>query len=245
MAAGDTNVGFTPTWSGPWASLYDDGPWDAGGHEPQGAVAGDHIWGASILVPVPSAASSPVTYQYGLQTAAGVWIWPGTTNGTFTVAPCATGQIFAPGLTNLNGISSSYPPFAGPQTGTVIVNFSVDDTTSKTYGIGALFWKGSMMYDSRARVATLDPTWSGPFAPLYDDGPWDHGGHEPLGAVAGDHIWGVAVLVPVPSSARGPITYEYGLQTQTGTWIWPGANGSFTVAPGVSGTINATGISLP
>lgn len=36
--------------------LYDDGPWTEGGHEAEGAVAGDHRWGLTVFArPEPSA----------------------------------------------------------------------------------------------------------------------------------------------------------------------------------------------
>lgn len=237
---------YDASWNGPFPVLYDDGPIDQGGHEPLGAMAGDHIWGVTVLAPVPSAATGPVTYQYGLATSAGAWIWPGASNGTFTVVPGAYWTINAQGITSTGALgppSNTYPPFAGPLSGFVLVNFSVDDTASKTYADGTLQWKGSMDYDPSSRVAILDTSWVGPFAPLYDDGPWDQGGHEPLGATKGDHILGATILVAVPSGS--PVTYEYGLQTSSGTWLWIGANGTFTVSPSSTGSITVTGMSLP
>jgi hypothetical protein len=89
--------------------LYDDGAWDATtspGHEPHGAAAGDHRWGATIFVPNPAAAQ---TWNYGLVDAAFNygWIWAGANAGSFTVpaggsatAITATGQTFAAFGTN-------------------------------------------------------------------------------------------------------------------------------------------------
>src|SRR6266852_4305066 len=102
------------------------------------------------------------------------------------------------------GGSSKPPTFTKPA-GTVAVNFSVDDTANKSYtadatGKSDLQWKGAMIYDSTKNTITADPTWGGPWAVLYDDGPWTSGGHEPDGATAGDHIWGVAVFVTPPAA---------------------------------------------
>jgi hypothetical protein len=139
------------------------------------------------------------------------------------------------------------PPFPQPA-GTVAVNFKVDDTANKVFTAGQMDWKGSMKYDSTTRKVALDSTWGGPFATLYDDGPWSAGGHEPAGAVAGDNIWGVTVFVTPP--ATGSATYEYGLidnvyQTQFGNgWMWTGPNGQVAVAAGATAEVNATGLTL-
>ena len=120
--------------------------------------------------------------------------------------------------------------------GTVTVNFVVDDHINRVYQQGDLQWKGS--FKMAADYATshkivLDPNWGGlTFPVLYDDGPWTQGGHEPIGATAGDHIWGIAVAVTPP--ATGTDTYYYGLINASppynGAWIWPGSNGSFAIA---------------
>lgn len=140
---------------------------------------------------------------------------------------------------------------------TVPVNLTVDDTANHAYLDGEIQWKGSFRYDAVTRLAFHDGTWNGgngPFAPLYDDGPWDQGGHEPLfmtsGAtqvpsVAGDHKFGATIFVPVPSAAQN---WEYGLVDHSfgDGWIWRGAsNGTFTVPAGASAAINATGQTFP
>src|SRR5205807_5054183 len=103
-------------------------------------------------------------------------------------------------------------------------------------------WKGSMLYDAATNKVTMDSTWGGPWAPLYDDGPWTSGGHEPAGANAGDHIFGTVVFVTPP--ATGSDTYAYGLVDHSAPyndgWIWqgpPGVNGSFTVPAGATADI--------
>jgi hypothetical protein len=146
------------------------------------------------------------------------------------------------------GSSSSSSGFPRPA-GTIAVGVTVNDTANHVFSDGQLEWKGSMMYDAVTRTVTKDTTWSGPWAPLYDDGPWTSGGHEPAGATAGDHIFGTVVFVTPP--ATGSDTYEYGMndavyQTNFGNgWIWPaGPNGTFAVAAGATADISASGLTL-
>jgi hypothetical protein len=135
--------------------------------------------------------------------------------------------------------------------GTVAVNFTVDDTANKVYAAGDLEWKGSHVYEPATRkIIAADSNWGGPFPPLYDDGPWTSGGHEPIGNVAGDHKWGVTVFVAPP--ATGMQKYEYGLndtvyQTKYGNgWAWPSPdNGSYTINAGATAAVTAPGVSLP
>lgn len=159
----------------------------------------------------------------------------------------------AAGLAACGGSSSSPAPYEGfaQPAGTVAVNFTVDDTANKVFLDGELQWKGAMKYDSATRKITQDGTWGGPFAPLYDDGPWDvknattgQPGHEPIGSVAGDHKWGVTVFATPP--ATGNTVIEYGLIDHkfSDGWIWVGSNGSFTLASGGTTPITATGLTL-
>ncbi len=156
------------------------------------------------------------------------------------------------------GSSESTTPDAPPTggftqpAGTVAVSFTVDDTANKVYTQGNLQWKGSMIYDPVTRKITRDTTWGGPWAALYDDGPWDQGtppGHEPKNSTAGDHKWGITVFATPP--ATGTDTYEYGLnddayQTAFGNgWVWLGANGTFAVAAGATAPIAAAGQTFP
>jgi len=132
--------------------------------------------------------------------------------------------------------------------GYVAVNFSIDDQANRTYEASdGLAWKGSFSYESTTRVLTKDAAWGGPFPLLFDDGSWDTGGHEPEGAVAGDDIWGVAVLVEVPAT---PVAFEYGairgsVSGSDGEWIWTGTNGSFTVDAGQVDPVIADGLTIP
>ena len=96
---------FDPYWSGSlawWPTLYDDGPWTRGGHEPIGSKPGDNVWGVTVFV-TPSATDS-IPFSYGLTdvvyetTLGNGWIWIGP-NGTFTVKAGASAAIKAPGMT--------------------------------------------------------------------------------------------------------------------------------------------------
>ena len=158
------------------------------------------------------------------------------------------------------GGSSTKQSFPKP-TGTIAVNFKVDDRANAVFLDKEMQWKGSMLVDPATRVATLDSTWSGKlpdgspgFASLYDDGPWDTCtgsgttlacGHEPLGAVAGDHIFGATVFVAPPAAGAATVNYEYGLidHKYGDGWLWTGhtGNGKFPVAAGAITDIDAEG----
>ncbi|MBI5067723.1 MAG: hypothetical protein HZB56_05740 [Deltaproteobacteria bacterium] len=379
-----TRIGtYDATWGGPWAKLYDDGPWDQGGHEPLGSTAGDHILGVTVFIAPPATGSQ--VYEYGLRDATnpdpvnGGWLWVGG-NGQFTLAAGGTAAVNATGLTipahgtidmkltlDTRRITATNPPFdtttlavkgsawgwsdktcyddgthgdatsgdglctfvlsqainqavppypgllkstdvpefvfvlggveykvagdaqtngvsaytkagsaawigatvglvagglgghntavtaiGAPFTqpaGTVAVNFSVTDTANRLWRSGELEWKGNVLYATATRIGTYDATWGGPWAKLYDDGPWDAGGHEPAGATAGDHILGVTVFIAPP--ATGSQVYEYGLRDATnpdpvnGGWMWVGGNGQFSLAAGATAAVNATGLTFP
>jgi hypothetical protein len=136
------------------------------------------------------------------------------------------------------------PPFTKPA-GTVAVGISIDDTANKVYKDKEMLWKGGMLYDATTNKVTKDSTWAGPWAPLYDDGPFSKGGHEPEGSVAGDHIFGTVVFVTPPAAQSD--TWEYGLvdHVYDDGWIWPGSqNGTFAVAAGAVNDIKADGATL-
>ncbi len=137
---------------------------------------------------------------------------------------------------------------------TVPVNFIVDDSANRVFKDGEAQWKGQFAYDVVTRVSFNDGNWGGPYAALYDDGPWSgyasgntiKYGHEPAGAIAGDHVLGTTVFVYPPAAGGNSITYTYGLIDHAfgDGWIWQGPNGSFTVAAGATAPINATGLTL-
>jgi hypothetical protein len=145
-----------------------------------------------------------------------------------------------------------------PPAGTVPVDFVVDDRANRVYRSGDLKWKGDFLVDETTRLLTVDYGWSGaaPGAPprsgwptLYDDGPWTSGGHEPVGARAGDHVWGVTVFFSPP--VTGTASFSYGLidesyEARLGNgWIWKGQNGSFDVMAGASAAVEAPGMVFP
>ncbi len=131
-----------------------------------------------------------------------------------------------------------------PQSDTVAVNFTIDDSANQIYeSSDGLAWKGSFNYDPATRLLTFDGAWGGPFPMLYDDGPWTEGGHEPEGATADDHVWGITVWISNTSEA----TLEYGaisgsVNGSDGAWIWEGANGTVTITAGATTAVDATGL---
>lgn len=147
-------------------------------------------------------------------------------------------------------LSEAGPDTPGPAPGElcpedhVRLTFRVDDTANQTYELGELIWTGSFAFDETSRVLTYATSWlpdQGPYPLLYDDGPWDAGGHEPLGATAGDHIFGVAVCYR-PDEPR---TFAYGLLNGDLRWIWSGPNGQFEVEAGAAGVIDVPGMTIP
>jgi hypothetical protein len=154
------------------------------------------------------------------------------------------------------------PPPAGPTPflqppGTVSVDFSVDDRANRVYAAGQLKMKASMLFNPATRRVTLDDSWSGAarggaplsgWPTLYDDGPWTEGGHEPIGATAGDHVWGVTFFATPPAS--GTDVYDYGLidvddeRSFGDGWIWIDPNGTFAIAAGATAPVVARGMKL-
>lgn len=119
------------------------------------------------------------------------------------------------------------------------VSFEIDDSVNQTYDAADnLEWKGSFKYDAETNAIEFDGSWGGPYVALYDDGPAP-GGHEPFGAVAGDHKWSAEVLVPNTAQE-----YEYGAQRGGGQWIWTGSNGKFSVTEGSLTPIVAPGLTI-
>lgn len=140
-------------------------------------------------------------------------------------------------------------PAGFPQpAGTVAVNFRVDASTNQLYADRDLEWKGSFTWTEATRMLSgRDDTWGGgvgPYPPLFDDGPWDRGGHEPKGETAGDGIFGITVFVTPP--ATGSVAYNFGLhdtvyQEEFGNgWVFPYPSpGEFVVNAGATGEIDA------
>jgi len=137
--------------------------------------------------------------------------------------------------------------------GHAAVDFRIDDSASGILGASAiLYWQGAFGHDPVRRTLNADSAWKAPFPQLYDDGPWDDGGHEPLGATAGDGIWGYTGFFDLSSLPGGdPTTLAFGAvrDDPDGPWIWNRANdaeGSFTVGPDdENATVDAGGLVMP
>lgn len=178
--------------------------------------------------------------------------------GTLSCGTCSGGNVCGDGTNNSVQYICGFPQPAG----TVPVNFKVDDSTNHLYTSGQLDWKGSfggvtssVTFDGGTRIISNDQSWAGgngPYPQLYDDGPWNKGGHEPADATAGDHVFGVTVFAKPPTT--GTDSYGFGLQdafyranwtTIAGAgetpdgWMWVGDNGSFSVAAGQTAAVNA------
>lgn len=133
-----------------------------------------------------------------------------------------------------------------PPKGYAALEFVVDDTANKTYKDKQLVWNGSFVFDEAKNLVTYASAWQptdGPFPVLYDDGPIDKGGHEPVGSVAGDNVFGVVVFVK--PDADKDLEFEYGIINEDNNWIWEGANGVVTVPKGSNEIIRAKGMTIP
>ena len=125
---------------------------------------------------------------------------------------------------------------------TTPLSFCIDDSANKTYAAGdGLKWKGTLLYDEVTRIVENPSNWDGPFPPVYDDGPWTAGGHEPAGQTAGDSVWCVTAFFPTPAE---DVAFEYGAEDAAG-WIWIGGNGTFTVPGGSSAEVIADPLAIP
>lgn len=85
-------VSWLPS-DGPYPPLYDDGPMSEGGHEPEGAKAGDHIFECEVWF----IAEEDTIFYYGALDKYDGWIWIGP-NGQFTVPAHSTDTIKVQGL---------------------------------------------------------------------------------------------------------------------------------------------------
>jgi hypothetical protein len=127
---------------------------------------------------------------------------------------------------------------------TVTLSFEVDDSANQTYLDGQLLWTGSFAWDQASNHLAYATSWlpeEGPYPPLYDDGPRSLDGHEPEGAVAGDHRFGVAVCYQA-DTAR---SFAYGVLNEDLRWIWIGKNGGLEIAAGATGVVPVPGLSIP
>jgi hypothetical protein len=95
--AATNTIAHATSWlptDGPYPPLYDDGPVSAGGHEPEDAAAGDHVFQCEVFF----VADEDTEFEYGVLNEWDRWIWLGP-NGTFSVAKGSTDAIEVPGLT--------------------------------------------------------------------------------------------------------------------------------------------------
>lgn len=128
--------------------------------------------------------------------------------------------------------------------GTAALRFQVDDRANRTYKDGQLKWTGSFAWDAKTNTIKYATSWlptDGPYPPLYDDGPWSAGGHEPEGAKAGDYVFECEVWF----KADEETTFEYGVLNEFDRWVWIGPNGVVTVPKGFTDTIEVRGLVIP
>jgi cysteine-rich repeat protein len=173
-----------------------------------------------------------------------------------------TGEDCDDGDTTADAVCSATCTAVVP-TGAIRVNFSLDDPNDIYEAADGLCLKGSFDVDATTRVVSQDTGWAALWPRLFDDGPWNMGGHEPAGAAADDHTWGVMFFV-VPD-ATDPTAFEHGLvkfaalpadgftcgvdgAADSGeAWIWTqvqSTNNTFTVAAGATADIDLGPFSL-
>ncbi len=136
-------IEYASSWlpeDGPYPSLYDDGPRSEGGHEKEGAVAGDSIFSTEVYVK----ADTDLTFEYGLLNEFNNWIWIGP-NGMIEI-PTGSTEIYELSAT-------PFPPF-----GTVDAKLTLDINALHESMEGApvakVFVKGTL--NSWAPVQILD-----------------------------------------------------------------------------------------
>ncbi len=92
----DNTILFSAAWGptdGPYPLLYDDGPVRDGGHEMEGAEAGDHIFSTEVYFKAEEAAE----FSYGVLNELGFWMWEGP-NGLIEIPAGSTETYVADGL---------------------------------------------------------------------------------------------------------------------------------------------------
>ena len=129
----DNTIAYATSWlptDGPYPFLYDDGPISQGGHEMEGAVAGDSIFSTEVWLK----ADEDTSIEYGALNELGNWIWIGS-NGVVDVPAGSTDRYELPGMT--------IPPF-----GPVNMKVTLDANALQADFAGTppqgVFLKGSM-----------------------------------------------------------------------------------------------------
>ena len=165
---------------------------------------------------------------------------------------------------NTSACDTAGVPFDAPSAtvcdGFAVVNFSIDDSATQFFTADDfLAWKGGFGWDPEAGpygIMNSQQRVVRAVSVVYDDGPWNEGGHEPAGAVAGDSIWGIAAffdLSTLPASGEKEIPYgairDSNENGDDGQWIWnrfQPSNGSFVVGVDDDGmAVDATNLTLP
>lgn len=144
------------SWTGPYPTLYDDGPWTDGGHEPANATAGDHKWGVTVFVDTDAGQA----YEYGLNDANACdggslvvgcngWAWVGS-NGSFNVTAGSQTPITAAGR-------------AIPAFGTTDLEITLNTQALQHLPDGGFPWDAGV-------VSVKGSAWNWSELKLYDDG---------------------------------------------------------------------------
>lgn len=167
----------------------------------------------------------------------------GVMAGVLALAAC-TSPVTVPRdeATGIDEVSIEVPDSRPP--GFAAIRFAVDDTANKTYGDKEMKWTGSFAWNEADNTIAYASSWlptDGPFPWLYDDGPRSADGHEPEGAVKGDHVFETEVLV----KAEEDLTFEYGVLNELDRWIWIGPNGVVTIPAGSTDTVDAARLIVP
>lgn len=90
-------ISYSSSWlptDGPFPPLYDDGPISGGGHEAEGAVAGDHLFSTEVRY----LADQDRIIEFGALNEFDNWIWVGP-NGTVEIPKGSTERYELPWLT--------------------------------------------------------------------------------------------------------------------------------------------------
>ena len=150
------------------------------------------------------------------------------------LSACGSDTVVPPSDDAIPADSVTPDTAGGPSTastcpeGYATLTMTVDDSANQTYSEGELLWTGSFSFDEATNTVVYATAWQptdGPYPPLYDDGPISEGGHEPEGAIAGDHVFGVAVCY----LAEQDRLLAYGVLNDDLRWIWLGPNGLLDV----------------
>jgi len=134
---------YAASWlpeDGPYPPLYDDGPRSEGGHEREGATAGDSIFTTEVYV----LADSDLLFEYGLLNEFDNWIWVGG-NGILEIPE---------GSTEVVTIPTMVMPSFGDVDGKLTLDINALQEDFAGAPVAKVFVKGTM--NSWAPVQILD-----------------------------------------------------------------------------------------